>query len=106
MPRQTRFTAMWALMSAASRASEPQDEEADDGDHRQSEKGDRAAEVVAQIACVGRADRSADSDRGADDPLSEIEIPGAARDVSDDERTMAACTAAAMPSSSWVATSR
>ena len=68
------------------RHQRPQGEEAQDGDHRQSEERDRAAQMVAQIPRIGRADRSANSDGGADDSLSEIEMPGAPRDIGDDER--------------------
>src|SRR5579871_3995523 len=50
--------------------------EAEDRDQRQAKEGCLAGEVVAQPARIGRAHRRADADRGADDALAEIEVPG------------------------------
>ena len=49
-------------------------------------KAERAAEAVAHVAGEGRAERSADADRGADDALAEIEMAGAAREIGDHQR--------------------
>jgi hypothetical protein len=42
--------------------------------------------VVADVAGKRSAERCADADEGADNPLSEVEVPSAAREIGYDKR--------------------
>ena len=68
------------------RHEQPDDRQAEGGNAGEAGEGDAVAEGVADIARQHGAQGCADTSRGADDALREIEVAGAEGDVGHDQR--------------------
>ena len=83
------LSAAWGgrqVLLSCFRQQEQDGEQAACRDPRKPKKRDLTAETIGEIAGKRRADRRTDPDRRPDDPLREIELAGAARDIGDHQR--------------------